>query len=47
MSDSDNAAHEDGRRRRARSLAIAWALGGIVVLFFVMTLVRLGANMAE
>jgi hypothetical protein len=35
------------RRRRRRSLAIAWVLGGLVALFFVMTLVRLGANVAN
>ena len=38
---------EQKKRRRARSLAIAWALGGLVVLFFVVTIVRLGANVAN
>ena len=28
------------KRRRARSLAIAWALGILVVLFFAVTLVK-------
>ncbi len=32
------------RRRRMRSIAIALALGGLVVLFYVATLVRLGGN---
>ncbi|MHA1524105.1 MAG: hypothetical protein ACTSY1_06825 [Alphaproteobacteria bacterium] len=31
------------RRRRGRSLAIAGILSGLVVIFFVMTIVRLGA----
>ena len=30
------------RARRLRNFAIALVLGGIVVLFFVMTIVRLG-----
>ncbi|MFL5236813.1 MAG: hypothetical protein ACJ8EL_04285 [Rhizomicrobium sp.] len=30
------------RARRLRNLAIALVLGGVVVLFFVMTIVRLG-----
>jgi hypothetical protein len=32
------------RARRARSIAIALALGAFVVLIFLVTLVRLGAN---
>ena len=32
------------RARRARSIAIALALGAFVVLVFVVTLVRLGSN---
>lgn len=35
------------KRRRARSVAIAWALGAMAVLFFVVTIVRLGANVAN
>ena len=31
---------EQKRRRRERSLAIAWALGILVVLFFAVTLVK-------
>jgi len=38
---------EQKTRRRARSIAIAWALGAMVVLFFVVTIVRLGANVAN
>jgi hypothetical protein len=32
------------RARRARSIAIALALGAFVILIFLVTLVRLGAN---
>jgi hypothetical protein len=32
------------KRRRSRSLAIAWALVAMATLFFVVTIVRLGAN---
>ena len=35
---------ERERRRRMRSIAIALALAGLVVLFYVATLVRLGGN---
>ena len=35
------------RARRRRSVALALVLGGLVVLFFVTTLVRLGGNVAE
>jgi hypothetical protein len=33
---------EQQRRRRARSIAIALALGALVVLFYVVTIVKLG-----
>lgn len=33
---------EEEARRRKRSLAIALALGAMVVLFFVLTIVKLG-----
>ena len=39
--------HEDReaqRRQRMRSVAIALALGALVLLFYVATLVRLGGN---
>lgn len=32
------------RRRRTRNIAIAVTLGALVVLFYVMTLARLGSN---
>ena len=35
---------ERARRRRLRSLAIAAALGGLVVLFYIATIVRLGGH---
>jgi predicted nucleic acid-binding Zn ribbon protein len=35
---------ERKRRQRMRSVAIAWALVALVVLFFVVTIVRLGPN---
>ena len=38
---------ERQRRQRMRSLAIAWALAALVVLFFVVTIVRLGGNVAH
>ncbi|MGA7373290.1 MAG: hypothetical protein WBQ20_10275 [Methyloceanibacter sp.] len=38
---------EQKRRQRMRSLAIAWALAAMAVLFFVVTMVRLGANVAH
>jgi hypothetical protein len=37
---------EEGRRRR-RSIAIALILAGLVALFYVVTIVRLGGNVAE
>lgn len=33
---------EQQRRRRARSIAIALALGALVLLFYVVTIVKLG-----
>ena len=33
---------EQKRRRRARSVAIALALGALVLLFYVVTIVKLG-----
>jgi hypothetical protein len=35
---------EQKRRRRARSIAIALTLGALVVLFYVVTIVKLGPN---
>ncbi len=33
---------EEKRRQRARSVAIAWALAALCVLFFVVTIAKLG-----
>lgn len=38
---------EQQKRRRSRSVAIAWALAAMAALFFVVTIVRLGANVAN
>jgi len=35
---------EQKRRRRARSIAIALALGALVVLFYIVTIVKLGPD---
>ena len=35
---------ESERRRRMRSIAIALVLAGLVILFYVATIVRLGGN---
>jgi hypothetical protein len=35
---------EQKRRRRHRSIAIALALGALVLLFYVVTIVKLGPN---
>ena len=42
-----DAEKERQRRQRMRSLAIAWILAGLVVLFFIVTIVRLGGHVAE
>jgi hypothetical protein len=38
---------EQIRRRRTRSVAIAWILAVLVAIFFVVTMVRLGGNVAN
>ena len=38
---------ERQRRQRMRSFAIACVLGGLVVLFYAATIVRLGGNVAK
>lgn len=38
---------EQKRKQRLRSIAIAWTLVGIAVLFFIVTIVRLGENVAN
>lgn len=35
---------EEAKRRRGRSLAIALTLGAIVILFYVVTVAKLGVN---
>jgi len=42
-----DAEKERQRRQRMRSVAIAWILAALVVLFFVVTIVRLGGNVAN
>lgn len=43
MKDED----ERRKRQRTRSIAIAWALGALAVLFFLVTVVRLGSNVVN
>jgi hypothetical protein len=38
---------ERKRRQRMRNVAIAWILVALAVLFFVVTIVRLGGNVAN
>ncbi|MBX3490488.1 MAG: hypothetical protein KF769_04070 [Parvibaculum sp.] len=38
---------EQLKRRRQRNLAIAWTLGGLMLLFFIVTIVKLGGNVAN
>jgi hypothetical protein len=38
---------EDLRRRRRRSLAIALALGAIVILFYAVTIAKLGPQVLQ
>jgi hypothetical protein len=38
---------ERKRRQRMRNIAIAWILVALAVLFFVVTIVRLGGNVAN
>lgn len=44
MADTETSEAERARRQRMRSIAIALALAGLVALFYIATLVRLGAN---
>ena len=43
----DDAEKERQRRQRMRSVAIAWILAALAVLFFIVTIVRLGGNVAN
>jgi hypothetical protein len=47
MSENRAWSDEDLKKRRRRSIAIALILAGMVVLFYVTTLVRLGGNVAD
>jgi len=38
---------EQKRRRRARNIAIALVLGALVVLFYVLTIVKLGPGVLQ
>ncbi len=38
---------EEIRRRRSRSIAIALILGALVVLFYIVTMVRMSGGIAE
>ncbi|HEV2603600.1 MAG TPA: hypothetical protein VGU24_08075 [Microvirga sp.] len=38
---------EDQRRRRQRSLALALVLGGLVVLFYAVTIAKLGPGVLQ
>ncbi len=38
---------EQLKRRRQRNLALAWVLGALVMLFFVVTIAKLGGNVAK
>jgi hypothetical protein len=38
---------ERKRRQRTRSIAIAWILAALAALFFIVTIVRLGGNVAD
>jgi len=42
-----NGNDEIGRQRRKRNLALGLGLGFLVVLFFVMTMVRLGGHVLD
>jgi len=42
----EDAEAERKRRQRKRSMAIAWILAGLAILFFIVTIVRLGGNVA-
>ncbi|HEX6858743.1 MAG TPA: hypothetical protein VF138_00885 [Caulobacteraceae bacterium] len=46
MSDPNQESEEFARARRGRNIAIALGLALFVVLIFVVTIVRLGANVA-
>ncbi|MFP4538823.1 MAG: hypothetical protein ACLFPA_11045 [Dichotomicrobium sp.] len=49
--ETDEQAREQERirlkRQRIRSLALAWGLAALALLFFIVTIVRLGENVAN
>jgi uncharacterized membrane protein YidH (DUF202 family) len=47
MTDENDARRQFERARRWRNIALALALGAMVVLFFVMTLVRLKGHVLD
>ena len=45
MAETDeNKNAEIAARRRKRSVALAWALGAVVVIFYALTIVKMGPN---
>lgn len=38
---------EELKRRRSRSVAIALALGALVLLFYIVTIVKIGGNLLQ
>ena len=47
MTDGIRLTPEQLRRRRARSIAIGLALGALVLLFWAVTIVKLGGNVVN
>ena len=47
MDDDDAIQQRNARERRKRNIAVALVLGGLVALFFVMTIVRLGGHVFD
>lgn len=45
MDDPREAAEAVRKRQRARAAVMAWILGGLVVLFFAVTIVKIKAGM--
>jgi hypothetical protein len=45
--DDDDIEARNVRERRKRSIVLALVLGGLVVLFFLMTIVRLGGHVLD
>jgi hypothetical protein len=47
LDDDDAVAIRNARERRKRNIAVGLLLGGIVLLFFLMTIVRLGGHVFD